>query len=169
VSPPRETWIAKLIAAESAEAEALKSARRFRSDVAQLIGEAVADGVSRDQLARGILRHRLGHAPSVEERRREVERLKKRRRRGTACPPEIRAGALKQPRSGVGSTSEVNQMSERLIRRKTIEEEFVTEEPEEKDDDLDCDDDKKAAAAAGDEDDDEDGEEEDEEDEDEDE
>ena len=108
--------------------------------------------------ARGILRHRLGHAPSIEERQREVERLRKNGADvGQTCPPESRAEALKQRQSDVGSTSEVKHMSEQLIRRKTIEEEFVTEEPaEEKDDDLDCDDDKKAAAG-GDEDDDEDG------------
>lgn len=135
-------WIGKLLNAERAEAEARDSLRQRRSHVAKLIADAVANGVSHDKIARGVLCHRLGRAPSVEERRREVERLKKRRRRGTACPPGLRADALKQARSAVGS---VKHMSERLIRRQTVEEEFIKNE--EKDTDLDCEDGKDAAAA----------------------
>jgi hypothetical protein len=151
MSPPRETWITKLIAAELAEAKALDGVRKTRSRVAKLIDQAVSDGVSHHEIARGLLRHRLGHAPSIDERLREVERLRKRRRRGTARPAEDRGVGLKRTNSDVGCSSEVKTMAERLIRRKTetIEEEFV-KEPEEKDDD-DCDEDTKAAAGADDE------------------
>ena len=148
-----------MIAAERAEAEARATVRQHRSRIAKLIAEAVANGVSHDRIASGILRHRLGHAPSTEERQREAERLRKCRRRGTGRPTEVVAASLSHHSSAVESSDEVNDMS-RLIRKTTTVEEFDADDgkPE-----AECADDAKAAAA-GDEDDDEDeGEEDDEE------
>ena len=155
MSPPRETWIARLIAAERAEAEARDTVRRHRSHIAKLIAEAVANGVSHDRIASGILRHRLGRAPSTEERQREAERLRKCRRRGTGCPAEVVAASLSRHSSAVESSDEVNAMNRRIRKTTTVEEVFDDDDgkPE-----AECAD--EMEAAAGDDDDDESEEEE---------
>src|SRR6185312_12602864 len=148
------------------ERRATKQARAARHHADALIDQAVADGVSYDQIARVTLRVRLGRAPTVKERQREIDNLRHRRRRAmTRGHGNVARPGLKTARPAVRSPAEVKAMTERLIRRKTVEEEFITEEPDEdKDDEQDddeCADDTKAAAA-GDEDDDEEEEEKDE-------
>jgi hypothetical protein len=135
------------------ELRASTHVRAARHHTDKVIAELRSAGMTYDEIARVTLTTRLGRAPRADERQREADRLRQRRRRAvTGGHVNVAAPRLKTNRSGVGSTSEVKHMSERLIRRKTVEEEFISEEPDEKDDD--CADDTKAAAA-GDEDDDE--------------
>lgn len=158
---PDRRHITDLRIALEGERRAAAQVRAARRHADALLDSALAAGIPYAKLARVALKMRLGRAPTAEERQREIDRLRQRRRRAmTGCHVNVAGVGLKTGRSSVGSTSEVKHMSERLIRRKTVEEEFITGEPDdEKDDDLDCADDKKAAAA-GDEDDDEEEEEE---------
>jgi hypothetical protein len=127
-----------------------------------LIDRAHAAGIPYAKLARITLKMRLGRAPTAEERQREADRLRQRRRRAvTGCHGKVTRSGMKAPRAAVGSSPEVKAMSERLIRRKVVEEEFLTDE---KHGDLNCEDGKDVAAGGTDPDDDEEGEEEDEED-----
>src|SRR6185312_4632109 len=94
------------------------------ADVAKLIAEAKSRGIATDRLAQHLLRHRLGRTPTLAERQREAERLRKRRRRGTAGPAKDGISAkneLTRERCRVRSSKkEGNAMPEHLIRRKTV-------------------------------------------------
>ncbi len=154
--------IAKLAAAEQAESTARAELRRRGADVAKLIADAKSLGIPTDRLAQHLLRHRLGRAGTLAERQREAERLRKRRRRGTAGPAEDALTAQNELLSlpgRVGSPKEGKTMPEHLIRRKTVttetEEEFGQPDEDRADDDADdCEDDAKAASSEDDEEDD---------------
>jgi hypothetical protein len=102
-----------------------------RAHLGALIDRAVATGLPYGDIARVALRLRLGRAPTVDERLREMDRLRQRRRRAVTAGHANR-GALSRPRmaSPVGSSQEVS-MSERLVKRTTVEE-FFEDEPDEK-------------------------------------
>ena len=154
--PPQ---IAALRIALEGERRAATQARAARRHVDALIARAIAAGVPYDRIARIALKLCLGRTPNAEERQREAVRLRQRRRRAvTRGHGKVADQGLKTNRSVVGSSQEVTKMSERLIRRKIVEEEFLTDETH---GDLNCEDGKDAAAAETDAD--EEGEEEDEE------
>jgi hypothetical protein len=135
------------------ERRATKQARAARHHTDALIARARAAGVPYTKIAHIILKMRLGRAPSAKERQNEADTLRQRRRRAVTGRHEdvIHAG-LKTARTAVSSSVEVKPMSERLIRRKIVEEEFLTDE---KHGDLNCEDGKDAAPAETDADDDE--------------
>jgi len=158
--------LSELRAAVEAERTAESRARAARHHVDLLIAQTLSSGATYDHIARVTLRVRLGRAPTVKERQREIDNLRHRRRRAmTRGHGNVARPGLKTARPAVRSPAEVKAMTERLIRRKTVEEEFITEEPDEdkdaEQDDDECADDTKAAAA-GDEDDDEEEEDEEE-------
>ena len=163
---PDRRHITDLQIALEGERRAAAQVRAARRHTDVLIDRAHAAGVPYSKLARVALRMRLGRASTADERQREADRLRQRRRRAvTGCHGNPTSQGLTTSRARVGSSQEATKMSQRLIRRKTTEEEFITEEPDERDEDLDCADEKKGAAA-GDEDDDEEDEEDGEDDED---
>ncbi|HVV53268.1 MAG TPA: hypothetical protein VHO06_26655 [Polyangia bacterium] len=166
LDPAAKDLIAKLAAAERAESTARAVLRDRSADVANLITEAKSRGIPTDRLAQHLLRHHLGRAPTLAERQREVERLRKRRRRGTTGPAKdgiSPKNELRRDTCRVQSSKEGNTMPEHLIRRKTVttEEEFAVEndEDEQEEEEIACDADKEAAADDDDDDDDEEGEE----------
>jgi hypothetical protein len=148
--------ITDLHAALEAERDAARQLRRARAHLGALIDRAVATGVPYGDIARVAVRLRLGRAPTVEERLREMDRLRQRRRRAVTDRHENLARPSRpRTRLPVGSSQE-EPMSERLIKRTTIEE-FFEEEPDGKE----CAD--KAETAAAEEEDEEEDDEEDEE------
>ena len=148
--PPQ---IAALRIALEGERRATTQARAARRHTDALIARAIAAGVPYDRIARIALKLCLGRTPNAEERQREAVRLRQRHRRAvTGRHGKVADQGMKPARSAVGSSLEVKHMAERLIRRMTVEEEFLTDE---KHGDLNCDEGKDAAAAETDADDDE--------------
>jgi hypothetical protein len=64
-----------------AEREAHKHLRAARAQLAKLVVEAVDAGISYDELARLSIRATTGHSATIDERRREVDRLRQIARR----------------------------------------------------------------------------------------
>ena len=127
------------------ERRATTQVRAARHHVDALIARAVAAGVPYDHLACAALKLRLGRAPNARERQREADRLRQRRRRAVTGRHGNREGVgLEGESAGVGSKSEVSDMT-RLTKRTTTTttEEFgVEDEGNEK---LDCADEAEAA------------------------
>lgn len=125
---PDRRHIADLRIALEGERRATAQVRAARQHTDVLIDRAHAAGIPYSKLARIALKMRLGRTATAEERQREADWLRQRRRRAvTGRHGNITAQGLKTTRSRVGSSQEVTKMSQRLIRRKTTEEEFITE------------------------------------------
>lgn len=124
----------ELSAALEAEREAAKQLRRARAHLGALIDQAVASGVQYGVIAREALRLRLGHAPTVHERLREMQRLRQRRRRAvTGGHANLKRATTSKAHPPVGSTEEVRAMNEKLVKRITTVEEFVNDDVKTKD------------------------------------
>jgi hypothetical protein len=128
----------------AAERDALDGVEQAKDMIRDALVSALKSGASYDDIAKVTLRCRLDRAPKIDERLREIERLKKRRRRrGKTCPPVSVGSGSQLSAPSVGSPSKENTMS-RLIKR-TVTEEYVRDDG--KDDEKVCADDEPAAAA----------------------
>lgn len=126
--------ITRLRVALEAEIRAAKQLRRARANLGVLINEAVASGVPYGDIARVTLRLRLGKAPTVQERLREMQRLRQRRRRAvTGRHVNVHPSATQESMGPVRSSAEVRAMTEKLVKRVTTIEEFINDKPQAKD------------------------------------
>ena len=138
--------IIKIMAAQDAEARARRLVAKMGRHVAELLARAHAAGLSDAALARALLRRKHGRV-TLAMKRREVERLRKRRRRAGTARPRLSTELAVQPTwEPVPSMSEVDTMS-RLVKRTTTT--TTTEQYGEDDEVLDeqCDDDEASASA----------------------
>ena len=90
----------ELQAALLQENAAVGHLRDLGRSVAEIIARAVSAGIPYDTVARLALRVRLGRAPTIGERLREADRLRKRRSRHL-----VTAGHVGQPAPGIGFAS----------------------------------------------------------------
>jgi hypothetical protein len=153
--------IAEIVAAQDAEARARTRVAKMGRHIVELLARARTLGLSDQALARALLRRRHGKV-TLAMRRREVERLRKRRGRGTRGPSVSPAPTVAGAAADVKLSTKETAMSKLLKRTTTTTtEEFGVDE--EKDAKVECADD----AAEGDEEDAEEDEDEDDEEEDE--
>lgn len=141
------------------ELRASAQVRAARHHADKLIDRAVADGASYDEIAREMLKMRLGKAPTAQQRVREANRLRQRRwKYVTGGNGDVVGAGLNTSTSSVGFSAKEDPMS-RLIRKTTTIEEFDADDgikhEAEAEPDAEC-------ADAGDEDDDEEEDDEDE-------
>jgi hypothetical protein len=155
-SATQRQLIAKLVAAHEAEARARRRVAKMSRHLVELLGRAREIGLSDAALARALLRRRHSNITSSMKLR-EIERLRKRRRRGTTRPDLSPQGGVQLTPQRVPSIQEVPTMS-KLIKRKITEETFAPDaededlelagdEPEDQNDDLAGEDDDEDEAA----------------------
>lgn len=117
----------QLGAAVRRENQAVGRVREMRRRTAEIVARAGAAGVPYDVIARAALWARLGRAPTIGERLREADRLRKRRSRHRVTDSHAGqpAPGIGSPPSGVPCSSEVMNMGQKLVKKTTTIEEFV--------------------------------------------
>ncbi len=131
-----------LRAAFEAERGAVERLHQTRDHVADAVIQALSQGVTYDRLACISLRARTGRPPTLEDRKREAQRLRQYRRRRVTSRhgndvPATATTIQERDHELRFSPKEKAHMNDTLIKRTTTTEEFVRHDETDADDDFD--------------------------------
>jgi hypothetical protein len=121
--------LAEILSALEADSCAQRASVKARARLAEVIAKALANGMQYDLVARLAVRSRTGRAPTLAERRREIDRLRhlRHRHRMTERHGQVAQAGIAPASASVSSMGKERDMSNQdppLLRRRVVEEIF---------------------------------------------